>query len=201
MHQGNVAASMTTLHAGGNRRVRSRHCPRGRAPRKLLHSSRPPMSCRFATLTLQDRPAVVEHLLALDRDDRVLRFNSAAPDALIRDYCGRWDFALDIVEGAWDGNRLVGVIHLPVSPCDGRLIGEFGVSVAEPWRRRRVATRLAARAIDSAGRRGLDRIYVYFLTRNRPMLCLTRRLAADLEPDGDETVATLRLDRRSAGMR
>ena len=26
-------------------------------------------------------------------------------------------------------------------------------------------------------------------------MCLTRRLAADLEPDGDETVATIRLDR------
>lgn len=159
------------------------------------------MPCRFATLTLQDRPAVVEHLLALDRDDRVLRFNSAAPDALIRDYCGRVDFALDIVEGAWDGDRLVGVIHLPVTSSGGQLIGELGVTVDAAWRRHRVATGLAARAIDRGRRRGLARIYVYFLTRNRPMLCLTQRLAADLEPDGDETVATLRLDRDPPGVR
>jgi GNAT superfamily N-acetyltransferase len=86
-----------------------------------------------------------------------------------------------------------------VSPSGAQLIGELGVSVVEACRKRRVATRLAERAIDCGRRRGLDRIYVFFLTRNRPMMCLTRRLAADLEPDGDETVATIRLDRDPVG--
>ena len=191
--------SMPTPHAGCNHFRVAVAGLRGRVTRKLVNSSRLPMPYRFATLTLQDRSAVVDHLLALDRDDRVLRFNSAAPDALIRDYCERWDFARDIVEGAWDGDRLVGVIHLPVSPSGAQLIGELGVSVVEACRKRRVATRLAERAIDCGRRRGLDRIYVFFLTRNRPMMCLTRRLAADLEPDGDETVATIRLDRDPVG--
>ena len=49
------------------------------------------------------------------------------------------------------------------------------------------------RTFDEARRRGLDRIYINFLTRNRPMACLARRFTDDIVQDGDETVAKIRL--------
>jgi hypothetical protein len=87
---------------------------------------------------------VVQHLLELDADDRALRFNTTAPDNAIVGYCARWNFAGDIVEGAWDGDRLIGVIHLPVFRAGADLIGELGVSVASGSRKRRIATGLAS---------------------------------------------------------
>ncbi|MBL0290970.1 MAG: GNAT family N-acetyltransferase [Betaproteobacteria bacterium] len=152
------------------------------------------MTFRYAPLTAQDQPAVVQHLLSLDADDRVLRFNTTAPDEKVVEYCGRWNHADDIVEGAWEGERLIGLIHLPVFRVGADLVGELGVSVAADRRKRGVATRLALRTLDSSRRRGLDRIYINFLTRNRPMMCLARRFTDDIALDGDETVATIHLD-------
>jgi GNAT superfamily N-acetyltransferase len=151
------------------------------------------MAIRYATLTPDDRPSVVEHLLGLDGDDRALRFNTTAPDHAVVGYCGRWDYARDIVEGAWDGPSLVGVIHVPVFDARGVLVGEIGVSVATAWRRHHIGTGLVMRALDAGRARGLDRIYINFLTRNRPMTCLAHRFTREVEVDGDETVAIIRL--------
>ena len=152
------------------------------------------MPCRFAPLTLHDQPAVVQHLLELDADDRALRFNTTAPDNAIVGYCARWNFAGDIVEGAWEGDQLIGVIHLPVFRAGADLIGELGVSVASGSRKRRIATGLALRALENGRNLGLDRVYINFLTRNRPMMCLARRFTGDITIEGDETVAIIRMD-------
>jgi RimJ/RimL family protein N-acetyltransferase len=151
------------------------------------------MSVRFAPLAPPDQPAVVDHLLGLVADDRVLRFNATIPDEKVVEYCGRWNYATDIVEGAWDGDRLVGLIHLPVFRVGKDQVGELGVSVSADWRKRQVATQLALRTFAAGRRRGLDRIYINFLTRNRPMACLARRFTDDIVQDGDETVAKIHL--------
>jgi GNAT superfamily N-acetyltransferase len=151
------------------------------------------MSVRFASLAAHDQPAVIEHLLALPSDDRVLRFNTTAPDDKIVEYCRRWNHEVDIAEGAWHGERLIGLIHLPVFAVGADLVGELGVSVDAGWRQRGIATRLTSRTFDRCAARGVDRIYINFLTRNRPMLCLARRFTGDIVQDGDETVAKIRI--------
>ena len=151
------------------------------------------MSVRFTSLSAQDLPAIVDHLLALPSDDRVLRFNTTAPDDKIVEYCRHWKHDTDIAEGAWSGTRLVGLIHLPVFAVGPDLVGELGVSVDPAWRQRQVATRLAQRTFDRCAERGVGRVYVNFLTRNRPMLCLARRFTTDIVQDGDETVAKIRI--------
>jgi GNAT superfamily N-acetyltransferase len=67
------------------------------------------------------------------------------------------------------------------------------VSVDAAWRQRQIATQLARRTFDRCAERGVGRVYVNFLTRNRPMLCLARRFTSDIVQDGDETVAKIRL--------
>ncbi len=151
------------------------------------------MACEFAALTTHDRPAILRHLLRLGTDDRVLRFGTAAPDEAVVNYCGRWNFARDIVEGAWDEGRIVGVVHLPVYDSHDDLVGELGVSVEAESRQRHIATRLAARTLERARKRGLVRVYIHFLTRNRPMMRLAGRFTTDIALDHDEAQATIRL--------
>ena len=154
------------------------------------------MSLRFASLTPPDQPAIVDHLLGLEGEDRVLRFNATLPDGKVAEYAARWNFANDIVEGAWDGDRLVGIIHLPVFRVGPDLVAELGVSVDARWRKRGIATVLADRVVEASRERGVGRIYINFLTRNRPMHCLSRRFTDDIEQDGDETVAKIRIAAR-----
>ena len=162
------------------------------------------MSILYNFLGPDDRPAIIEHLLGLDRDDRVLRFSNPAPDGVIRDYCARWHFDRDLVVGAWDGGRLIGMIHLPVYDERSGAVGELGVSVAADCRKRGLAKQLAARTLLEAHRRGLVRVYIHFLTRNRPMNHLARRFTDDIVMDEDESHATIDLAgdavRRAAAM-
>jgi RimJ/RimL family protein N-acetyltransferase len=151
------------------------------------------MCYRFAPLTTLERPAIVRHLLQLPLDDRVLRFGTAAPDDAIVEYCARWNFRGDIVEGAFDAEHLIGLIHVPVYEERGDLVGEIGVSVEREARQRRIATRIAARVLGRSRQRGLARVYIHFLIRNRPMMCLAARLTREIEIDHDEARATVRL--------
>ncbi len=151
------------------------------------------MACQFTQLTTHDRPAILRHLLHLPVDDRVLRFGTAASDEAITEYCGRWNFARDIVEGAVEDGRVVGIIHLPVYDEHDDLVGELGVSVEPESRQRHIATRIAARVLDRARNRGLARVYIHYLLRNRPMMCLANRFTTDIVYEGDEAQATVHL--------
>jgi GNAT superfamily N-acetyltransferase len=151
------------------------------------------MVFQFTALTTHDRPAIIRHLLHLPTDDRVLRFSTAASDEAIIDYCGRWNFARDIVEGAMLDGRLAGIIHLPVYEERDDLVGELGVSVEPESRKRHIATRLAVRTLERARNRGLARVYIHFLCRNRPMMCLANRFTTDVVFEQDEAQATVHL--------
>jgi len=151
------------------------------------------MNYRFAPLTTLERPAIVRHLLQLPLDDRVLRFGSSVPDEAIIDYCRGWNFRRDIVEGAFADERLVGLIHVPVYEQCGDLVGEIGVSVEREARQRRIATRIAARVLERSRERGLARVYIHYLMRNRPMMCLAARFTREIDIDHDEARATIRL--------
>lgn len=156
------------------------------------------MTFQFTALTTHDRPAIVAHLLHLPTDDRVLRFSTAASDDAIIDYCGRWNFTRDIVEGATLDGRIVGIIHLPVYEERDDMVGELGVSVEPESRKRHIATRLAVRTLERARNRGLARVYIHFLCRNRPMMCLANRFTTDIVFEGDEAQATVRLSSSAA---
>jgi hypothetical protein len=151
------------------------------------------MTLKFAPLTTHDRPAILRHLLGLGVNDRILRFGTAVPDETIIDYCGRWNFARDIVEGAREDGRIVGLIHLPVYEDGDDLVGELGVSVEAASRQRHIATRLAVRTLARSRKRGLARVCIFFLVRNRPMMRLAARFTTDIHLEQDEAQATIRL--------
>jgi GNAT superfamily N-acetyltransferase len=151
------------------------------------------MPYTYALLGPDDRTAIVDHLLGLDRDDRVLRFSIPASDDKIREYCDHWKFGRDVVMGAWDGPRLMGLIHLPVYAERDAEVGEIGVSVGTAYRSQGIATQIAARVLVRARRLGLARVYIHYLTRNRPMGLLARAFTSDIVTDDDESHATIHL--------
>ena len=111
----------------------------------------------------------------------------------IIDYCGRWNFVRDIVEGAREDGRIVGIIHLPVYGDGDDIVGDLGVSVEAESRQRHIATRLAVRTLERSRSRGLARVHIHFLVRNRPMMCLAGRFTTDIRLHQDEAQATIRL--------
>ena len=64
-------------------------------------------------LTPVDRAALERHFLALDADDRRLRFGAPQNDSAMRAYVERIDFSRDAVFGVWDADlQLIGAAHL-----------------------------------------------------------------------------------------
>jgi GNAT superfamily N-acetyltransferase len=103
------------------------------------------------------RPAVVRHLLALDADDRYLRFGHAAADGVVASYAASIDFSRDVVLAVGDagGGFLVGVAHVALAAPHA----EFGLSVLPQWRRRGIGRILfveTMRVAAAGGMRAVD---------------------------------------------
>src|SRR5712692_3767184 len=83
-------------------------------------------------LSRADAPALERHFLALDADDRRLRFGAPQSDYAIRAYVERIEFGRDAVFGVWgDDLELLGAAHLARS---GKR-AELGLSVLSAYRR------------------------------------------------------------------
>ncbi|AMO37206.1 GNAT family N-acetyltransferase [Thauera humireducens] len=97
------------------------HVPSITAPRPML---------RFGAA---DMPRILEHLHALDADDRLLRFSHGIRDEGIAAYVASLDFARDHVHGLCTAQGdIVALAHVAVR--DGEV--DFGLSVIAAYRQR-----------------------------------------------------------------
>lgn len=151
------------------------------------------MNYRFASLTPDDEPAIVFHLLSLDAEDRALRFGSHTADATLLAYAQGLNYNRDVVEGAWDSGRLVGFAHLAVHPEGGYPVGELGLSIMAGYRNRRIGSHLIQRALQRARRFRLTKMYVHYMRRNLAMTRLVRRFDPVIAYDGDEAQACVQV--------
>jgi acetyltransferase len=87
------------------------------------------------------------------------------------------------------GERIVGEGRYVVQ--DDGVTCEFGIVVADDWRRTGVAGLLMLALIDTARRRGLRRIFGVVLHGNRAMLKFSRALGFAVEPDPAERETVL----------
>ena len=147
----------------------------------------------FARLGPADLSAIVLHLLALDREDRALRFGHVASDEVIANYVKQLNFNRDVAEGAWDAGRLVGFAHLAVYPEDGYAVGELSISILPKGRGRRIGSRLIQSAIARARRYGLVRLHIHYMRRNVGMTRLAQRFSSTITYHSDEAQATIPL--------
>jgi len=142
-----------------------------------------------------ERESIARHLLALDADDRYLRFGYGASDDQIRLYVNGLDFRRDEIFGITNRKlELIAMAHLAfgIDPrCASR--AEFGVSVQAHARGRGYGTRLFDRAIIHARNQGVSTIFIHALSENTAMLTIARKAGAVVERDGSESEAWLTL--------
>lgn len=141
------------------------------------------------------RERIEGHLLALEPDDRYLRFGYNATDEQIGRYVAGLDFERDDIFGIYNRKlELIAMAHLAfsreaqASPC-----AEFGVSVRAKARGRGYGARLFERAVMHARNEGVEMLFIHALSENTAMLNIARKAGATLERLGSETEAHLRL--------
>jgi GNAT superfamily N-acetyltransferase len=148
------------------------------------------MSTITRELTRSERPALENHLLALDAEDRRLRFGVSLADQAIRDYVVRIDFERDAAFGVFDDElRLTGAAHL----ARGDGYAELGVSVLPEHRGRGIGGALLERAHMHARNWGIRTLFVHCLAENGAMLRLARRQQMHIATEGGEADAYLEL--------
>jgi RimJ/RimL family protein N-acetyltransferase len=146
-------------------------------------------------LSSTDRERLLTHFLALDEDDRLLRFGQIVPDRVIENYVANIDFSRDSVFGVFDDQlKLVGVGHLAYLPAEGdKRTAEFGVSVLESARGRGVGSRLFERAAIRSRNTHVSMLYMHCLSRNSTMMHIAKKSGMKIEYAYGEADAYLSL--------
>jgi RimJ/RimL family protein N-acetyltransferase len=150
------------------------------------------------SLAARHRPRILKHLLALDPQDRYLRFGYPASDEQIARYVASLDFERDEVFGIFNRRlELIAMAHLAYS-APQQIVGEpamveFGVSVSRSARGRGYGARLFDRAVMHARNRQVDTLFIHALSENTAMLKIARNAGAIVERHGSESEAYLKL--------
>ncbi len=146
-------------------------------------------------LSPRHRRRITQHLLALDPQDRYLRFGYAAQEPQIQAYVDNLDFARDEIYGIYNRQlTLIAVAHLAFSSDPKTMnCAEFGVSVLKAGRGKGYGTELFQRAITHARNEGVDLVFIHALSENVAMLKIARNAGATVERDGAESEAYLKL--------
>lgn len=142
------------------------------------------------------RRRITAHLLALDEQDRYLRFGYSANDEQIRRYVDGLDFERDDIFGIFNRKlELIAMAHLAFLPHDpdAPAGAEFGVSVLKKARGRGYGGRLFERASVHARNEGVELMFIHALSENTAMIKIARNAGATVERAGSETEAYLRL--------
>ncbi len=154
-----------------------------------------PVIVPIRSLGPSHRDRIAAHLIALDADDRYLRFGYPATDEQIGRYVDGLDFDRDDIFGIYNRKlELIAMAHVAFSQqAEHRSCAEFGVSVLKKARGRGYGSRLFERAVIHARNEGVDLLFIHALTENTAMIKIARNAGATLERAGSETDAYLRL--------
>lgn len=143
-----------------------------------------------------ERAALERHFLALDAEDRRLRFGIPLADAAVRAYVGRIDFGGDAVFGiVGDDLEVLAAAHLARAGVDG----ELGLSVLPGRRNRGMGLALLERASLRARNWGVRGLFMHCLAENGAMLRLARKQKMDIITESGEADAWVRLPWPDAG--
>jgi ribosomal protein S18 acetylase RimI-like enzyme len=145
-------------------------------------------------LRIADREALVAHFLALDAEDRRLRFGAPLPDERLREMVESIPFERDELFAVADNRmRLLGVVHVAL----GSGPAELGLSVLPEARGKGIGNALFTRAVMHLRNRGAKEVFVHCLSENTTMMHLAHKHGMRIEYAGSESDAFLRLERPS----
>ncbi len=172
----------------------------GDAPAIGSRPDRPLVAVPIRPLGPRHRARIASHLLALDAQDRYLRFGYAISDAQIAHYVDGLDFERDEIFGIFNRHlELIALAHL--ASCEYpkyQNCAEFGVSVQRSARGRGYGARLFDRATVNARNDGVNTLFVHALSENKAMLKIARNAGAVVHREGTESEAFLELPPASA---
>ena len=141
-------------------------------------------------LAASQRRALESHFLALDREDRRLRFGAALPDDAVRAYVARIDFARDGVFAVQDDDlAILAAVHVAV----GGGSAELGLSVLGHARGRGLGRALFVRAVTYLRNRAIPEVFVHCLAENGAMMHLARSHGMRVAHEAGEADGRLRL--------
>jgi GNAT superfamily N-acetyltransferase len=144
-------------------------------------------------LSERHRGRVLQHLLALNSDDRLLRFGQLASDEQISRYVAAMNFERDEIFGIFGRSlRIVAMAHLALA--DELHEGELGVSVLPQARGRGLGGHLFDRATVQARNRGARTMVIHLARHNTAMLAIVKRAGAKVVFSGPDAIATLPLN-------
>ncbi len=145
-------------------------------------------------LAQDELPFITAHLIALEPEDRRLRFGQHVGDAAIAKYCATIDFEKDGVFGIYDEElQLRAFCHLAVIEHPTIKVGELGLSIHADFRGHGIGTLLFDRGTIHARNAGIERIFVHCLMENRAMRHIAEKGGMTLELSDGEVDAHLRL--------
>ncbi|APA86362.1 GNAT family N-acetyltransferase [Paraburkholderia sprentiae WSM5005] len=146
-------------------------------------------------LTAVDRERLLTHFLALDEEDRLLRFGQVVPNHVIENYVRAIDFTRDTVFGVFNSKlELSGVGHLAYLPAEGNTrTAEFGVSVLESARGQGIGSKLFERAAIRSRNAHVTMLYIHCLSRNSTMVHIAKKAGMKIEYAYGEADAYLTL--------
>ena len=137
-----------------------------------------------------DRPAILQHFLALGPRDRYLRFGGYRSDAAISSYVAGVELGSDGVFGVSDdGLSLAGVAHL----ARGKRHAELGLSVLPQHRNRGVGRSLLQRGYLHARNWGMPALVMHCLAANVTIIRLARSLDMKIVSEMGDAEAWLEL--------
>jgi RimJ/RimL family protein N-acetyltransferase len=140
----------------------------------------------------EHRHKLAEHLLALNEDDRYLRFGYHTYDDRIRQYVSSIDLDYDDVFAVLDDDlQIIAAAHVAYTRDMRFNQAEFGVSVAALHRGHGLGQALMQRSIVHARAREVDMFYIHALAENHAMLSLARKAGMRIESEGDEVTGRL----------
>ena len=137
-----------------------------------------------------ERSKLEAHFLALDAEDRRLRFGLPISDASVSDYVARIDFERDALFGVFDDAlQVVGAAHLARAGDHA----ELGVSVLPGHRGRGIGAALLDRAHTHARNWGIGVLFMHCLAENAAMMHLARKQGMTIAAASGEADAHLAL--------
>jgi GNAT superfamily N-acetyltransferase len=137
-----------------------------------------------------ERARLLAHFLALQAEDRRLRFGLPLADATIADYVAGIDFGRDAMFGVFDDElNLAGAAHL----ARAEEHAELGVSVLPAHRGRGIGGALLERAHTHARNWGIGTLFMHCLTENAAMMHLARKQGMRIAAASGEADAHLAL--------
>jgi GNAT superfamily N-acetyltransferase len=148
------------------------------------------------------RELALDHLIALDADDRARRFGHLATDERIAHYVESLDFEADSIFGVFDRRlRLAALVHLAFGRPGAEAAGkaEFGISVLPRMRGRGVGALLFEHAMRLARNRSVDTLLIHLARDNAPMLAIVKRAGAAVSFAGSDAMASLALPADTLG--